>query len=584
MRSDDPFHLSAPPDAPLTHRAALAAARPFLAAILGAGRYRRLYDRIRNSGGERFSARALDVLRISAEISPGDAGKIPAGGPVIVAANHPHGALDGLLLAEIVAAGRGDVRVLGNRLLARIPELAGLCLFVDPFERTNRAARSAAGLRAALDWLRHGHVLIVFPAGEVAHQSSESTPHDSPWHTTVGRLALRTGAAVVPAFIEGRNSHLFYKAGRLHPGLRTLLLARELLTQRGRRVTVRLGRPIRAVDLSPHAHDAVATTAQVREAVDRLATRSDDDAPAQEPVVPPVDRLALELEIRNLRAEHKLLGAGALEVFSVPAPLIPNVLVEIGRLREITFRQVGEGTGRAIDLDRFDEHYLHLFVWNSQRREIAGAYRVGPTDTIVGRHGIDGLYTSTLFHYDERLLARLSPALELGRSFVQADYQRTSNALLLLWKGIGQLIVRSNRYRVLFGPVSISSRYGDHSQQLLKAFLAENHYDRELGELVHALTPPTDTPLPAGVAAETVRSIADVDRMVARLERDGKGIPVLLRQYLRLLGFNVDPAFGDALDALMTVDLATVEPAILSRYLGREEAARFLRWHGTVAA
>lgn len=590
MKRHNPFDLGAPPDAPATRRAALAAARPFLSAILRARCYERLYDAIRSSRHVRFSTRALDALEISTRVVGGHTDDIPLSGPLIVAANHPHGALDGLVLAEIVGERRPDVRVLANRLLARIPEAADLCLFVDPFEGAQRAARSLAGLRAAVEWLRQGGALIVFPAGEVAHRPSErpGVPADAAWHSTVGRLALRSGAAVVPAFIEGRNSDLFYRAGRLHARLRTLLLPRELLKQRGRRVTVRLGRPILPGDSSSRLHDPAAATKYVREAVDQLGTSIASAAPALERVVPAVDGLVLDVEVRKLRAEHKLLESGALQVFCAPAPTIPNVLQEIGRLREITFREVGEGTGRAIDIDRFDQHYLHLFVWNSERREIAGAYRVGPTDTIVAAHGIGGLYTSTLFRYDERLMARLSPALELGRSFVRKEYQRSSSALLLLWKGIGRLVARSNRYRVLFGPVSISSRYSDHSQQLLRAFLRENHYDRELAELVQAVTPPSETPAPAGQVTFTAQDIGDVDRVVARVEADGKGVPVLLRQYLRLnarlLGFNVDPAFGDALDALMAVDLAHVEPAILSRYLGREDAARFMRRHAIAAA
>ena len=191
-------------------------------------------------------------------------------------------------------------------------------------------------------------------------------------------------------------------------------------------------------------------------------------------------------------------------------------------------------------------------------------------------------HTRTLFQYGHRLIARLSPALELGRSFVRAEYQKNYNALLLLWKGIGQFVVRHPEYRVLFGPVSISSRYSDSSQRLLMAFLKQNHLDRELAELVNAINP--SEPNRAAPLLTTIpQSVDEADRLVVQAEADGKGLPILLRQYLklnaRLLGFNVDPAFGDALDALMMVDLTTVDPAILNRYLGRQEAARFLAWH-----
>ena len=221
-----------------------------------------------------------------------------------------------------------------------------------------------------------------------------------------------------------------------------------------------------------------------------------------------------------------------------------------------------------------------LHSWDRERQQIVGVYRMGATDRIIATAGITGLYTRTLFRYDERLIARLSPALELGRSFVRAEYQRSHNALLLLWKGIGQFVAQHPQYRVLFGPVSISSRYSYTSHGLLMAFLRHNHLDGDLAELVDAITPRTVDPAPAAALPE---SIEDVNRLVARAEADGKGVPVLLRQYLKLnaklLGFDVDPQFGDALDALMMVDLMTVDHAILSRYLGRDEAARFLAWH-----
>jgi putative hemolysin len=250
-------------------------------------------------------------------------------------------------------------------------------------------------------------------------------------------------------------------------------------------------------------------------------------------------------------------------------------LQEIGRLRAITFAAAGEGSGRAVDLDRFDDHYLHLFAWDRARRQIAGAYRIGLTDQILASHGVAGLYTSTLFHYNEALVRDLPPALELGRAFVTRAYQKRSNVLMLLWKGIAALITRAPHYRVLFGPVSISSRYGSMSQELLRAFLVAHHQSPWSGR-VAPVAPPRRITLPRAVDGRVSRSLDDVDRMVAALEADGKGVPVLLRQYLRLnakvLGFNVDAAFGDALDALMLVDLADVDPAILRRYFGARQS------------
>ena len=529
-------------------------ARPLIDWALALPAYRRLYhevraDRDRGEAPHRwsFEDRVLNALNIAIHVSPADIERVPVRGPLIVAANHPHGILDGLLLMSILRAIRPDVRVLTNRLLARIPELHEFSFFVDPFEGPAATARSHGGLRAAYRLLRRGGALVVFPAGEVAlGPVVDGCRTESSWKPTAARLAEASGARVVAAHITGANSRLFYAAGRIHPALRTALLARELLKKRGATITVRLGAP---------------ETAGVKR----------------------VSPTAIADEIQRLPPCACLVEGGAFQVFCADADRIPSTLREIGRLREIAYRAVGEGTGRLLDLDAFDERYRHLFLWDRKRNLVVGAYRLGLTDRIVAEHGVDGLYTRTLFRYDQELLARIgAPALELGRSFVRVEYQKQYNALLMLWKGIGRFVATHPQYRFLFGPVSISARYSDTSHALLIQFLRQNHLDKDLSAVVDAINPARVVCAPD---ARTLvpRSVDEVNQLVARAEGDGKGVPVLLRQYLklnaRLIGFNTDPAFGDALDALMIVDLTAVDPAILARYLGRAQAAAFLAVH-----
>ena len=322
--------------------------------------------------------------------------------------------------------------------------------------------------------------------------------------------------------------------------------------------------------------DAGEVTALVRQAVDQLKASPG----AAVDVIAPVPTDQLNREIARLPDAACLLTTDTFQVFCADASAVPAVLREIGRLRELTYRAAGEGTGRAVDLDAYDARYLHLFLWDCRAFRVAGAYRLGRTDRIVAEHGIEGLYTRTLFDFDDRFVEHISPALELGRSFVAADYQKNYSALLLLWKGIGRFVIQHPQYRVLFGAVSVSSRYTTSSHQLLVKFLEDSCFDRQLAALVRPVNPP---PLTRSVSPPLSSAIHDVDKVISQMESDGKGIPVLLRQYLklnaRLLGFNVDPAFADALDALMMVDLATVHPAILNRYLGPSEAARFLAHH-----
>lgn len=568
----DPFQIDGPPHTPL-RRAAFLAARPFLSWLLQLGECRAIYQRAQQAGNGPFASRVLAACGIDARCSPEELASIPAAGPVIVAANHPHGALDGLALASAVARIRTDVRLVANHLLARIPELSELCFFVDPFGGPQSAARSRTGLRAAHLWLRNGGSLVVFPSGEVAHERRfDSTPADAAWHPTIARLARTTGAAILPSFITGSNSSLFYAAGRVHPALRTLLLPREFLRKRGQAVSVRFGPAIAPRDL---AGDDVCATRTVRTSVEALGL-----AQRRQRVI--IDTAAtIEAEIATLPPPARLVSSGNFQVFYAEPGEIPTTLREIGRLRETAFRAVGEGTGGELDLDRFDGHYVHLFAWDREQRLIVGAYRIGQTDRIMATRGVEGLYTRTLFRYDARLIARISPALELGRSFVRPEYQRNYNALLLLWKGIGQFVAGHPRYRMFFGPVSISTRYSDTSHQLLMAFLNQNHLDRSLAELVEAINPkapPSTRPVQA-----IPRSIDEVNRLMMKAERDGKGVPVLLRQYLKLnaklIGFNVDPNFGEALDALMMVDLTTVDRSILNRYLGTPDTERFLARH-----
>ena len=302
-------------------------------------------------------------------------------------------------------------------------------------------------------------------------------------------------------------------------------------------------------------------------------------------VIDEVPRATLQAEIDALPADQRLVDHGRFRVYCARAGQIPWALQEIGRLRELTFRAVGEGTGRCSDIDLFDAFYLHLFVWDAHAASIAGAYRLGLVDEILTRHGKRGLYTHSLFKYRTRMLDSLSPAIELGRSFVRAEYQRSFAPLLLLWAGIGRFVERSPQYAVLFGPVSISARYAPASRRLIVEYLSAHSADTRLAREVRPRRPFRDgaRTAAANAAMSAPRSIDELSRRIAQIEHDGKGVPVLLRQYLqlggRLLGFNLDRDFADTLDGLIMVDLREVEEAVLARYMGKRGAAAFRAYH-----
>lgn len=532
----------------------------------------------------------LRELRVDLQVPDGQEDCIPATGATVVVANHPFGGLDGLAAIAAIGRRRRDLRVLANPELTRLDHLGSLMIPIDPFGGLRATRDNFAGLRTALRWLRSGGALLVFPAGEVSHLDFRSwSITDPPWNDTAARLIRMSGATAVPMYFSGSNSALFQLAGIVHPRLRTLLLPQELANKAGTRLHLRIGEPLASARLRSLDGDPL-LCAYLRLKTYALggepAVAAKPDRRALEAVAPGPDPLRLEAEIAALPAESLLLTSGKMRVYCARAASIPWTLQELGRLRELTFRAVGEGTGRSADIDVFDDYYEHLFTWNSATREIVGAYRVGRTDEIARRFGKRGLYTSTLFDYNELFLKLLGPALELGRSFVRVEYQKSFAALLLLWKGIGEYVSRHPRYCRLIGPVSISNAYRPLSRELLVGFLRRRNFDPLAPAVVRPKQPFRGRFSLRALGGSGTRALPDIDAlsaMVGGLEPDGKGAPVLLRQYLklggRMLGFNVDPQFGDALDCLVLVDLRKSNPKMLSKYMSPEAWERFTRRH-----
>lgn len=545
---------------------------------------------------ENFFDRALATLGIRYEVSAEDLSRIPVEGPVFLLANHPYGGVDGIIMGSLMERVRPDGRLLANSLLDRIDHMGGRCFYVNPFGGEAAARENIRGIKQSLAWLREAHLLGTFPAGEVSHLRWRGRKVSDPqWADNLAQLIKRTGATVVPVYFPGQNSRLFQILGLLHPRFRTALLPREMLALRGSVLEVRIGRPISSKRLQQFTDN--------RELMDFLRLRSYilqsrklseqtefnkgvRVADSGKPIAPPQAQDKIEAEIADLGPEACLLNQGDYSVYVAKAVHIPRIVLELGRLREITFRAVGEGTGEAADLDRFDSTYWHLFVWNHAERELVGAYRMGLTDEILPTAGKQGLYTTTLFRFAPGLLSSLNPAIELGRSFIVEKYQRRPQSLALLWKGIGQFIVRNPRYKKLFGPVSISKDYQSLSKNLMVTYLNTHMRDPRLARWVRAKQPPCARFLGAldrHGFRRSVRKIEDVDSLIAEIESEAKGVPVLLRHYLKMnatvLSFNVDPAFNDCIDGLILVDLRRTAYKALTHYMGESGASAFLAYH-----
>ena len=568
---------------------------------------RELYERVRTAPpGFRLEA-LLAEMKVKLVVQPADIERIPVHGPLVAVANHPFGVLDGVALAVLLSRVRSDVKILTNSLLESIPELHEHCIFVDPFNTSSSTDKNLKPLREAMEWLRQGRALAVFPAGEVSQWNvREGQITDPAWNTVAARLVRKTGASALPVYFCGRNSVTFQLLGLINPRLRTLFLLQEFLQQRDRDVQVRIGGAIpselivnldsdeeateylrlRTYLLSYRGKKQLSLPTRMRSALPRKP---------QEPIAAEVPSRFVVNDIAALPAERMLVENAEFAVYAARASELPHLLDELGRLREITFRAAGEGTGRSLDLDQFDAYYWHLLLWNKEKQELAGAYRAGNTDQIIRDHGIKGLYTNTVFRYDEQLFLKIGSALELGRSFVRPEYQRQYAPLLLLWKGIARFVAAHPETPVLFGAVSISNEYSSLSREIIVRYFEQRKFKdedgREFADLIHARTPfraPKLRRWDCGALCSLLQDLDQLAEPISDVEEDGKGLPILLKQYAkvggRLVGFNLDRKFSDVVDGLVIVDLRQTDPSVLERYMGKQGYAGFRGFHQSTSA
>lgn len=489
--------------------------------------------------------------------------RIPETGAVVIVANHPMGAIDALALLGMVGSIRRDVRILANDFLGVFAGLKDLLLPL----RILGGRPAPESLRAVDAALAAGQAVIVFPAGEV----SRLTPRgivDSRWRAGFLRFAGKADAPVIPVHLRGRNSALFYGLAALSSPLGTALLPREMFARQGRRIEIRVGhaRPVR--NLLAEARSDERAIARMRDTLYALARGRDAWIPTQAAVAHARDLRAIRADLARLDAIGETPDGKRILCGKLPAD--SALLAEIGRLRELTFRAVGEGSGRRLDIDRYDTWYEHIVLWDDQACELAGAYRVARCAPILAERGLKGLYTSTLFDYDPRMLPLLEHGVELGRSFVAEKYWG-SRSLDWLWCGIGAWLARHPRVRWLFGPVSISAALPRAAREQLVSYYG--HYYGARASLARSQRPFAFADAPPAWGSLDAEASFRVLR--ANLDALGARVPTLYKQYTELcepggvefLAFGTDPAFADAVDGLIMVDLARIKPKKRERYL-----------------
>lgn len=510
---------------------------------------------------------------------------IPKEGPCIIVSNHPHGMSDGIMFGDIAMRAREDVRIVVNEFLHCVRGMRPYQITVDVYGGEAAKRANMNGMREILRWLKGGHCLLVFPSGSAATWSwKDGRVIDDPWQTNIATIVRKTGATVVPMHFSGHNGLFFQTISVLAKGIRSNFLAREIIRDGKTRHKVRIGKPISPATLGlletdealsdfmrlnsmmlryPSTVDAPAAATDTREEIEK-------SAPA-EVLQAEIDALPEEcLYVQNTHSH--------LNVYAAEASQIPQLLREIGIQREHTFRAVGEGTGKSLDLDEYDPHYVHLVMWHTEQRRLVGAYRIGRTDLILkSKAGVKGIYNAAFFKFSKKLQQVLSHGIEMGRAFICPDFQRHPASLDTLWMGIGHYLARHREYRYMYGTVSISGEYTPASRSLILDYLQCHEMNPELAKEVKAYYPPKKLGLnsedkrllPAGLP-----DIRLLNNTVCALEKDGKGIPVLLRQYLRLGGkmisFGIDEGFGGTLDCLVVVDMTTTPQRVLHRYCGKE--------------
>jgi putative hemolysin len=545
--------------------------------VLRISKVNKIYNNHKHKSDLDFLNGMLGEFKIEFEIPEEDLKRIPKTGPFITISNHPLGGIDGVLLLKLLIEQRADYKIIANFLLHRIEPLKPYVLPVNPFENHKEAKSSIAGIKNALLHLKEGFPLGIFPAGEVSTYRDGKLMVDKPWEEGAVRLIKKANVPVIPIYFHAKNSNLFYVLSKISDTFRTAKLPSELLSQKHRVIKVRIGKPISVKDQNayediPSFYEFIRKKTYMlanpfeKKAQNILSTKNLKIPKAPKEIISQKNVRYFTKEIDKLRDnDNRLLESKNYEVFFAAAKEIPNLLQEIGRLREITFRDVGEGTNKSIDLDKFDKYYHHLLLWDRKAKMLVGAYRMGLGKDIYKKYGIAGFYIHTLFRFEPELYSMLEGTIEMGRAFIVKEYQQKPMPLFLLWKGIVHVTLRYPEYKYLMGGVSISNQFSEFSKSLMIEFMKSHYYDPYIAQYIF---PKKEFKVKLKdvdkdfVFDATKADMQKFDKIIDEIEPGALRIPVLIKKYVkqnaRLVAFNVDPKFNDAVDGLMYIRVADI--------------------------
>jgi putative hemolysin len=560
----------------------------------------KLYNRHKNKDTADFLNGLLEDLQIEFEIPEEDLRRIPKMGAFITISNHPLGGVDGVLLLKLLLERRPDYKIIANFLLHRIEPLKPYIMPVNPFEDRKDAKSSTAGFMQAIRHLNNDLPLGIFPAGEVSTYRDGKLVVDKKWEESAMKLIQRAEVPVIPIYFHAKNSRMFYMLAKLSDVFRTAKLPSEVLSQKNRVVKVRIGNPISVKAQKEHESLNDFTdflrrkTYMLSKPYDKESKRLSDIPnaikipKAPKKIAATTDQKSMIKEVDALRemGDKRLLESKNYEVFLSKKVHIPNILTELGRLREITFRAIGEGTNNATDLDHYDDYYHQMFLWDRDANRIAGAYRMGMGSEISKVYGMEGFYLNELFKFEPELHKMMSESIEMGRAFIIKEYQLKPMPLFLLWKGIVHCTLRFPEHKYLIGGVSISNKFSNFSKSLMIEFMKSNYYDPYVAQYI---TPKKDFKVKLEDADkdfifdESEADLNKFDKIIDELEPNELRLPVLIKKYVKqnakVVAFNVDPLFNNAVDGLMYIRIAdlpesTVKP-VLEEFQAEMESKYF---------
>ncbi|MFW5886683.1 MAG: GNAT family N-acyltransferase [Bacteroidota bacterium] len=544
--------------------------------LIGLNKLNKLYSSNSDKEGLEFIDGMLEGLQVKFDVSDEDIERIPRLGPFIAVSNHPFGGIDGLILMRLLLKSRPDIKIFANFLLQKVDPLKDFILPLNPFEGLNKS--SLIGIKNAANHLANKHPLGVFPAGEVSsyyHQSRGVT--DKQWSTSMLKFIKKSNVPVVPVYFKGSNTFIFHLLGLIHPKLRTARLPVEIWKQKNKTLQVRIGRPITVEeqsqfpDISRYGRFLRAKTYALgsRREVNKFFKPLHIRLKKPKEIVAGVDSLLIKKEVEIVKRDFLLIKHDQFNVICAPSDKLPVIMNEIGRLREITFREIGEGTNREIDLDEYDLYYHQLFIWDEVNEKIIGAYRVGMGKEIIQEYGIKGFYIRSLFKIDKKLKFFLSNSIELGRSFIIKEYQKKPLPLFLLWKGITLFLLKNPESRYLIGPVSISSMFSKFSRKLIIDFVKSKYFNEELAKYIKPKKAfmVKNQFVDTEILVEKAMDFNTLNKTLKDYDPEYFGIPVLLKKYLniggKIIGFNLDPKFNNALDGLLVLDVFDIPGDII---------------------